>query len=196
VSKPTPATLPHTTSDADADADADSFLLDDAQIASVLAGGGGGGGGDDDELGDAPPATDAAEKELGEAAAAAAEAAAAAAAAAPTHVMIAYTRVFTGTLRPGDVVQVLGPKYDPSRPEAHRTQVTIGKMCVHRRRSDSHNILSLLQRCQARQSSPHHAAARLASDFPAPFPNRSLVHPFPNRPQPSSTHLSHPSTAF
>eukprot|EP00043_Microstomoeca_roanoka_P012262 m.117997 g.117997 ORF g.117997 m.117997 type:complete len:1136 (-) comp15442_c0_seq1:491-3898(-) len=40
-------------------------------------------------------------------------------------VFLAYTRVFAGTLRPGQKIHVLGPRYDPRRPNEHRTEVTI-----------------------------------------------------------------------
>lgn len=47
-----------------------------------------------------------------------------------SHVMIAYTRIFSGTLRPGQQVHVLGPKYDPATPGEHREVVTIEKLYI------------------------------------------------------------------
>lgn len=46
------------------------------------------------------------------------------------HVMIAYTRVFSGTLRPGQQVHVLGPKYETSKPDEHHEVVTIERLFI------------------------------------------------------------------
>ena len=47
-----------------------------------------------------------------------------------SHVMIAYTRIFSGTLRPGQQVHVLGPKYDPACPDEHSEVVTVDKLYI------------------------------------------------------------------
>ncbi|EGD82627.1 hypothetical protein PTSG_11989 [Salpingoeca rosetta] len=41
---------------------------------------------------------------------------------------LAYTRVFAGTIRPGQKIHVLGPRYDPRRPDQHRTEVVVGSI--------------------------------------------------------------------
>ncbi|KNC54962.1 uncharacterized protein AMSG_10207 [Thecamonas trahens ATCC 50062] len=66
------------------------------------------------------------------AAARAAAAASSSAASAPAQsrspddtIFVAFTRVFAGTLSVGDTVYVLGPKYDPRRPDEHVASITI-----------------------------------------------------------------------
>ena len=49
---------------------------------------------------------------------------------ADTHVMIAITRVFSGTLRQGQKIWILGAKYDPAVPEEHATEATIEKLFI------------------------------------------------------------------
>jgi translation elongation factor EF-G len=41
------------------------------------------------------------------------------------HTLIALARLFSGTLRCGDTVHVLGPKYSPATPHLYRTQLTL-----------------------------------------------------------------------
>jgi len=49
---------------------------------------------------------------------------------ADTHVMIAITRVFSGMLRQGQKIWILGAKYDPAVPEEHATEATIEKLFI------------------------------------------------------------------
>ena len=48
----------------------------------------------------------------------------------PTSVMIAYTRIFVGTLRVGQKVHVLGAKYKASEPDKHVASATIERMFI------------------------------------------------------------------
>lgn len=41
------------------------------------------------------------------------------------EVLVGYARVFSGRLRLGQKMRVLGPKYDPSRPDRHVSEITI-----------------------------------------------------------------------
>ena len=43
-------------------------------------------------------------------------------------VFIGFARVFSGTLRAGQEIWVLGPRYKPSAPTLHATRVRIGKL--------------------------------------------------------------------
>ncbi|KAJ3176850.1 Cytoplasmic GTPase/eEF2-like protein (ribosomal biogenesis) [Geranomyces variabilis] len=42
--------------------------------------------------------------------------------------LIGFARIYSGTIRVGQTLNVLGPKYDPSTPNRHRTEVTIKKL--------------------------------------------------------------------
>eukprot|EP00730_Choanoeca_flexa_P004343 TRINITY_DN11666_c0_g1_i8.p1 TRINITY_DN11666_c0_g1~~TRINITY_DN11666_c0_g1_i8.p1 ORF type:complete len:1050 (+),score=270.78 TRINITY_DN11666_c0_g1_i8:3-3152(+) len=48
---------------------------------------------------------------------------------------IAYARVFSGVLRPGMKIYVLGPKYDPSNPDEHCSEATITQLYLFMGRS-------------------------------------------------------------
>ncbi|KAJ3163462.1 Elongation factor-like GTPase 1 [Geranomyces michiganensis] len=42
--------------------------------------------------------------------------------------LIGFARIYSGTIRVGQTLNVLGPKYDPAAPSRHRTEVTIKKL--------------------------------------------------------------------
>ncbi|KAI9594546.1 P-loop containing nucleoside triphosphate hydrolase protein [Syncephalis fuscata] len=44
------------------------------------------------------------------------------------NALIGYARVYSGILRVGQSIRVLGPKYDPARPNLHTAQVTISSL--------------------------------------------------------------------
>ena len=50
-------------------------------------------------------------------------------------VFVAFTRVFSGSLRKGMTIQVLGPKFDPREPEAHVGEVEIQELYLMMGRS-------------------------------------------------------------
>lgn len=39
--------------------------------------------------------------------------------------LVGFARIYSGTIRVGQTIQVLGPKYDPSHPDRHRTEITV-----------------------------------------------------------------------
>eukprot|EP00056_Hartaetosiga_gracilis_P009600 m.138338 g.138338 ORF g.138338 m.138338 type:complete len:1106 (-) comp13154_c4_seq20:711-4028(-) len=51
------------------------------------------------------------------------------------HVFVAYTRVYSGTIRPGMKIQVLGPRYDPIHPDRYRTEATVERIYLFMGRS-------------------------------------------------------------
>ena len=75
---------------------------------------------------DAPPPTDAPAADV--AAEVTTDAVSAGKAAANGDIFVGFGRVFSGTVRAGQTIYVLGPKYDPRDPTAHATPVTIERV--------------------------------------------------------------------
>lgn len=44
------------------------------------------------------------------------------------EVLIGFARIYSGTIRPGQKLYVLGPKYDPAFPDLHRTETTVDRL--------------------------------------------------------------------
>ncbi|KAJ3289374.1 Elongation factor-like GTPase 1 [Borealophlyctis nickersoniae] len=42
--------------------------------------------------------------------------------------LIGFARIYSGTIRPGQKLHVLGPKYDPAKPERHRSEIVVEKL--------------------------------------------------------------------
>jgi ribosome assembly protein 1 len=43
-------------------------------------------------------------------------------------VLIGFSRIYSGTIKTGDTLHVYGPKYDPSKPDKHVSQVTVEQL--------------------------------------------------------------------